>query len=260
MIESLPKISRRLFLPVLAILCTASCRSAPPEKLEYRIVNTLPHDPAAYTQGFQWMEGLLYESTGHYGQSSLREVDPTDGKILRRRPLSKDVFGEGLTFHKGELWVLTWKENTAYVFDPATFGFLRSYQYEGEGWGLTSDGNQLIMSNGSNRIVFRDPGDFSITRTIEVSDAGRPVDKLNELEWIGGEIFANVYTSQRIARISPENGRVTGWLDLSGLRNLLPQPNRAEELNGIAHDPDTGHLWVTGKNWPLMFEIELSAR
>ncbi len=248
-----------ILLPLVLCLSAASCDPAA-EKIEFRIVATRPHDPGAFTQGFQWSDGRLYESTGLYGQSSVREIDPADGKILRRRPLAREVFGEGLTLHNGELWVLTWKENTAYVFEPATFKFLRTHTYEGEGWGLTSDGKQLIMSNGSSSLNFINPGDFSVARTLEVTDGNRPVDRLNELEWVDGVVFANVFETERIARISPESGRVTGWLDLSALRNLLPRPNRAEVLNGIAHDPATGHFWVTGKNWPLMFEIELPAK
>jgi glutaminyl-peptide cyclotransferase len=248
-----------LLLPLAACLSTASCNPQA-EKLEYRVVSTQPHDPAAYTQGFQWSAGRIFESTGLYGQSSLREIDPATGRVVRRRPLAKEVFGEGLTLHNGELWVLTWKEQTAYVFEPETFKFLRTYRYEGEGWGLTSNGQQLIMSDGSSTLKFINPTDFSVTRTLQVMDGKQPVDQLNELEWIDGQIYANIYTTHRIARISPETGRVTGWLDLSGLRNLLPRPNRAEVLNGVAHDPDTGHLWVTGKNWPLMFEIELTTQ
>lgn len=254
-------IFRKLVLwPLIAIACLgmASCGKSAPEPLTYQIISTRPHDPEAYTQGFQLIDGRLFESTGLYGQSSVREVEPASGKILRKRPLSKQVFGEGLTLHNGEIWVITWKEHTAHIFDRESFKLLRSHSYQGEGWGLTSNGTHLIMSDGSNLLKFRDAKDFSVVKTLEVMDGTQPVKYLNELEWIDGEIFANVYMTDRIARISPKDGQVTGWLDLAGLRNLLPKPNRAEVLNGIAHDPKTGHLLITGKYWPQMFELKIS--
>ena len=251
---------RRLLPFIAAVATLASCQKTLPEQLAYQVVSTRPHDAAAYTQGLQSVDGRLFESTGQYGESSVREVDPATGKILRKRPLAKQVFGEGLTLHDGEVWVITWKENTAYAFDRETFKLLRSFPYQGEGWGLTSNGAQLIMSNGSSKISFRNPKDFSVVKTLKVKDGTRPVDRLNELEWIDGEIFANVYMTDRIARISPADGQVTGWLDLAGLRNLLTKPNRAEVLNGIAHDKATGHLLVTGKYWPQMFELKISKK
>jgi glutamine cyclotransferase len=248
--------------PLLAVICTslASCGKSAPEPLAYQVISTRPHDPDAYTQGFQLIDGRLFESTGQYGQSSLREVEPATGKILRKRPLAKQVFGEGLTLHRGEIWVLTWKELTANVFDRESFKLLRSHDYQGEGWGLTSNGSHLIMSDGSNLLKFRDPKDFSVVKTLGVMDGTHPVKNLNELEWIEGEIFANIYMTDTIVRISPKDGRVTASLDLAGLRNLLPKPNRAEALNGIAYDPKTGHLLITGKYWPQMFELKISTK
>ncbi len=244
----------------IAVIALASCQKNVSEKLTYQIVSTRPHDATAYTQGLQLLDGRLFESTGQYGESTLREVDPTTGKILRKRPLAKTVFGEGMTILHNELWVLTWKEGIAYVFEPDTFKPIRSHVYQGEGWGLTSDGKQLIMSNGSSDLKFINPKDFSVQKTLSVKDGNAPVSQLNELEMIRGEIFANIYQSDRIARISPESGQVTGWLDLKGLKNQLTQPHRADVLNGIAHDQATDHLLVTGKYWPEMFELKLSKK
>ena len=218
----------------LVLMAPVSCHKAPPAQLAYQVVSSRPHDGDAYTQGFQISDGRLFESTGQYGESSLRELETASGKILRKRPLAKQVFGEGLTLLQKELWVLTWKENTVYVFEPETFKLIRSHTYKGEGWGLTSDGTQLIMSDGSSELKFINPKDFSVGKTLEVTDRGRPVNQLNELEYAGGQIFANIYTTGMIARISPEDGRVTGWLDLSALRRQLSPPGKAEVLNGIA--------------------------
>jgi glutamine cyclotransferase len=249
------------FAPLAAaVLALTSCQKSAPEQLGYQIISTRPHDPTAYTQGLQLTGGRLFESTGQYGESTLREIEPATGKILRKRPLAKTVFGEGLTIINREMFVLTWKENTAYVFEPDTFKPIRSHTYQGEGWGLTTDGKQLVMSDGSSDLKFINPKDFSVQKTLSVRDGALAIDQLNELEWVDGEIYANIYLSDRIARISPEDGRVTAWLDLAGLRNLLSRPNRAEVLNGIAYDAKTGHLLVTGKYWPQMFEIKISSK
>ena len=249
---------KRFLFPLAgACLAFASCQKAAPEQLGYQVISTRPHAPDAYTQGLQLVGGRLFESTGQYGESTLREIDPATGKVLRRRPLAKNVFGEGLTILNDQMWVLTWKENTAYVFEPDTFKPIRTHTYQGEGWGLTNDGKRLIMSDGSSTLKFIDPKDFSVTGTLEVTDGNQPLSNLNELEWIDGQIFANVYLTDRIARISPETGDVTGWLDLAGLRKQLPGPHRAEAFNGIAYDPATGNLLVTGKYWPRMFEIKV---
>jgi glutaminyl-peptide cyclotransferase len=241
------------------IFALSSCQKAP-DILTYEVLSTRTHDPLAYTQGLQLSGGRMFESTGLYGQSSLRELDPATGEVLRNRPLAKTVFGEGLTLFNQQLWVLTWKEKTAYVFEPDTFKLITSYPFEGEGWGLTSDGSHLIMSDGTNVLKFMNPGNFTVMKSLEIMDGDRPVKLLNELEWIDGSIFANIYLTDRIARISPETGLVTGWLDLSGLRKQLGTGNRAEVLNGIAHDSKTGHLLVTGKHWPKMFEIKIGEK
>ena len=243
----------------LVILATAGCakKSVAPANLTYEIVSVIPHDPDAYTQGLQIAGGRLLESTGQYGQSSVREVNRENGAILRKRNLPAHVFGEGLTLIGDELWVITWQEKTAYVLDPSSFRTLRNHTYEGEGWGLTHNGSELIMSDGSATLKFRSPKDMAVKKSLSVTEQGRPQKQLNELEFIKGSIFANVYTTDRIARIDPDSGEITGWLDLSALRAQLPKPNRAEALNGIAYDAETGNLLVTGKYWPRMFEIKL---
>ncbi len=243
----------------IAVFALSACQKTP-DSLTYEVVATRVHDPAAYTQGLQLTGGRLFESTGLYGQSSLRELDPKTGDVIRNRPLAKTLFGEGLTLLNHQIWMITWKEKTAYVYEPEDFKPIASYPYEGEGWGLTNDGKQLIMSDGTNILKFINPNGFSINKSVEVMDGDRPVKMLNELEWINGSIFANIYLTDRIARISPETGMVTGWLDLSGLRKQLGTRNRAEVLNGIAYDEKTGHLLVTGKFWPKMYEIKIGEK
>jgi glutamine cyclotransferase len=248
-----------VFRPLAALSLVAvlgSCERAP-ETLGYKVVSSRPHDAACFTQGLEFHDGRLFESSGGYGNSNLREVDPATGKVLRRRPMAASQFAEGITVLNNELWVLTWKENTAHVLEPDTFKFIRSHRYEGEGWGLTNDGRMLIMSDGTSTLKFIDPKDFSVKRSVEVTRKGRPVDQINELEMVDGMIFANLYTSGEVIRIDPKDGRVTGTLDLSALRRQLPRPNQADVLNGIARDPATGNLLVTGKLWPLMFEIQV---
>ena len=245
---------------VCAIAALASCQKSVPDTLSYQIISTRPHDDSAYTQGLQLLDGRLYESAGQYGESALREIDPANGKVLRKRPLAKTVFGEGLTILGKEMWVLTWKENTVYVFDPETFKPIRSHTYQGEGWGLTNDGKQLVMSDGSSDLKFIDPKNFSVVKTLPVKDGKTSVKNLNELEMVDGQIFANIYQTDRVARISPETGLVTGWLDLKGLKHQLSSPNRADVLNGIAFDKATGNLLVTGKYWPQLFEIKISKK
>ncbi|MES2923666.1 MAG: glutaminyl-peptide cyclotransferase [Verrucomicrobiota bacterium] len=252
--------NRLLGLLTIASLALTSCQKAQPEKLGYQIISTRPHDGSAYTQGLQLTGGRLFESTGQYGESTVREVEPATGKIIRKRPLAKTVFGEGLAIIGQEMWVLTWKENTVFVLETDTFKPIRTLTYKGEGWGLTTDGKQLILSDGSSDLKFINPKDFTVVKTLAVKDGKSSVKNLNELEWIDGQIFANIYLTDKIARISPETGEVTGWLDLAGLKNQLTAPGRAEVLNGIAYDAATGNLLVTGKYWPQMFEIKITKK
>ena len=241
----------------IAGLAFTSCQKSEPDRLGYQLISTRSHDTTAYTQGLQMTGGRLFESTGLHGESTVRELEPATGKILRKRPLAKTVFGEGLAIIGQEMWVLTWKENTVYVLEPDTFKPIRTHTYKGEGWGLTTDGKQLVMSDGSSDLKFINPRDFTVMKTLAVMDGKSSVKNLNELEWLNGQIFANIYMTDKIARISPESGQVTGWLDWAGLRNQLTKPNRAEVLNGIAHDAASGNLLVTGKYWPQMFEIKI---
>lgn len=250
----------RLLVTLAASLALASCHKSAPDTLSYQIVATREHDRGAYTQGLQLVKGRLFESTGQYGDSTVRELEPSTGKVLRKRPLAKNVFGEGLTVMDNEMWVLTWKEKTVYVLEPDTFKPIRTHTYQGEGWGLTNDGKQLIMSDGTATLKFLNPKDFTVIKSLEVKDGKQPVRMLNELEYVDGQIFANIYQTEQIARISPETGQITGWLDLKGLRRQLAPPGNAEVLNGIAHDPSTGHLLVTGKYWPQMFEISIGKK
>jgi len=249
-----------LFLHLLAVLSLCSCKKAVPEVLGYQLISTRPHDPDAYTQGLEFLKHRLFESTGMYGESTLREVNPTSGEMIRHRMHAASVFGEGLTILNGELFVLTWKEGCAYVFEPDTFRYIRKHNYTGEGWGLTNDGKHLIMSNGTNELKWIDPKSFRVVKSLAVKDGEKPIKHLNELEWIDGQIFANVYMTEKVVRISPEGGRVTGWLDLSDLRTLLKPIGKSEVLNGIAYDKENGHLLVTGKYWPQMFELKLSPK
>jgi glutamine cyclotransferase len=242
---------------LVAAIALVSCQKPAPKELSYQLVATRPHDASAYTQGFEFHHGRLFESAGQYGESALREIDAASGKVLRKRSLAKNVFAEGLTVFGEELFILTWKENTAFVLDPESFKPLRTLRYAGEGWGLTHDATHLIMSDGTSTLRFLNPKDFSVVKKLDVRDGNSPVNNLNELEMVDGQIFANIYQSGKIARISPESGQVTGWLDLRGLKNQLTPRGRAEVLNGIAHDPSTGNLLVTGKYWPQMFELKL---
>ena len=223
----------------------------------YQIVHTYPHDQQAYTQGLIYLDGHLYESTGLNGQSSLREEDLETGRILQLRDVPSKYFAEGLAPWGSTLIQLTWQSHVALVYDRSTFRFLRSLSYEGEGWGLTADDKELILSDGTATLRFLDPLTFKVLRRVTVADHGRPVDQLNELEFIHGEIYANIWHSDSIARIAPATGKVLGFIDLSG---LLPASRRSSPeavLNGIAYDTAHDRLFVTGKLWPSLFEIRV---
>lgn len=227
-----------------------------PAALGFKVVAAYPHDPNAFTQGLAIDAGRLYEGTGLYGASTVRRVDLASGRPEKQRALNMRYFGEGIAILGGLLYQITWQNGVVVVYDLETFEVVRTMQYEGEGWGLTHDGKELIMSDGSAVIRFRDPVTFAVVREIEVRDDGVPVDKLNELELIDGEIWANIWYDDRIARISPATGEVLGYLDLS---SLYPKSARGSEavLNGIAYDAAAQRLFVTGKNWPQLYEIEI---
>jgi glutaminyl-peptide cyclotransferase len=221
----------------------------------YQVVAEYPHDPGAFTQGLLYSDGVLYESTGLYGESTLRRVELATGDVLVRKNLGDQYFAEGLALWGDHLLQLTWRENTCFRWDVVTMWPEGSFGYTGEGWGLTHDGRQLVMSDGSSTLTFRDPDTFAVLGSRIVVDGVVPVEDLNELEWIRGEVFANVWYTDLIARIDPDTGRVIAWIDLSGLLN--PPPPIDDVLNGIAWDDASQRLFVTGKRWPSLFEIEL---
>ena len=224
----------------------------------YRVKNRYPHDPEAFTQGLLvGPDGYLYESTGQYGSSEVRRVEIKSGKVLQRTKLNPKHFGEGLAHLGDRLVQLTWQSGEALVYDCKTLGSKKSWRYEGEGWGLTEHEGRLLMSDGSSKLSWRDPKDFHEVAKFEVTDGGQPVTQLNELEWIDGEIWANVWQSNYLAVIQPQDGKVKAWVDMSGLMSPA-QARRADVLNGIAFDPKGHRIFVTGKLWPVLFEIEIT--
>jgi len=244
-------------LLLVAGLAAALPRGATPPVSGVRVVNTFPHDPRAFSQGLVIADGTLYEGTGQHGESSLREVELTTGRVLRFVPLTRDYFGEGIAVHGDRIYQLTWKNRIGLIYDRQTFAPISSFRYSGEGWGLTTDGEHLIMSDGTATIRFLDPKSFDVVRRIDVRAGRDRIDKLNELEYIHGEIWANVWYSDRIARIAPKTGEVTGWVDLSPLYPARERPSREHVANGIAYDAAAKRLFVTGKHWPKLYEIAL---
>ena len=223
----------------------------------YEVVNTYPHDAQAFTQGLIFQDGALLESTGLEHHSTLRRVELQTGKVLQKVDVPPYFFAEGMTLFNGKIYQLTWKGEKGFVYDPKTFEKTGEFKYAGEGWGLTHDADSLILSDGTDEIRFIDPNTQEVKRKISVRDAGRPVEEINELEYVRGEIYANVWHDNRVARIDPRDGRVAGWVDLSGL--LKPGEVSDEEavLNGIAYDEQGDRLFVTGKLWPKLFEVKL---
>jgi glutamine cyclotransferase len=247
--------------PVLLALCLALAAADSTHAADgYRVVNAWPHDPHAFTQGLVYIDGHLYESTGLNGRSTLRMVDLTTGQVQQRVDLPQQYFGEGLTAWGSTLIQLTWQNRVAFVYDRFSFRQLRAIPCPWEGWGLTEDGKSLILSDGTPTLRFLDPDTFHELREITVRDRGKPVDKLNELEYIHGEIYANIWYSDRIARISPATGAVLGWIDLSGLLTSAERTDPDAVLNGIAWDAAHDRLFVTGKLWPKLFEIKIVPR
>ena len=233
----------------------------PPENLtpvySYHVVASYTHDPRAFTQGLAIADGALYESTGLYGESSLRRVDLPTGDVLHMRTLPDSLFGEGIAVREERIIQLTWRSRVGLVYDRESLELLQQFRYDTEGWGLTHDGDRLILSDGSSTLYFLDPNSFAELGRVAVYDSNGPVTLLNELEYIGGEVFANILQSDRIARIDPKSGKVIGWIDLRGLLDGVPGSAAAGVLNGIAYDEARDRLYVTGKNWPRLFEIEL---
>jgi glutamine cyclotransferase len=235
---------------------TANADKGSVPKYGYEIVNTWPHDNEAYTQGLVFHEGKLLESTGQEGKSSLRRVEPESGKVLKKVDIPRPYFAEGITLLKGKIYQLTWQHQLGFIYD-ADLEKLGEFSFRSEGWGLTNDGSSLIMSDGTNRIRFLDANSFQVNRTISVLDGPTPIASINELEYVHGEIYANIWHKELVARIEPQTGRVVGWIDLTGLRALSGANENEAVLNGIAYDDHNDRLFVTGKLWPKLFEIRV---
>ncbi len=243
---------------LLAIAIAGAAKPLGSQIQGYEIVHTYPHDSRAFTQGLLYVDGHLYESTGLRGQSSIRMLDLNTGRVLQKYDLPADYFGEGLTDWGSTLVQLTWQAHKGFVYDRFSFALLRTFSYDGEGWGLTHDDKQLIMSDGTSYLRFLDPKSFRETRRIHVTtENGQEIPDLNELEYVRGEIYANIWHSDRIARISPKTGKLLGWIDLNGLRDPSTTANPDAVLNGIAYDAKENRLFVTGKLWPKLYEIKV---
>lgn len=250
-----------VYVLVLAIAALGAAPFSAPQRLAapvhaFRIVATYPHDPSAFTQGLVYAGGELYESTGLQGESTLRRVEIATGRVLQQITVPDPYFAEGLALVGDALVQLTWQHRLGFVYDRGTFAQRRTFSYKTEGWGLAYDDlSRLVMSDGSDRLTFLDPRTQAPVRTLAVTDAGRPVSRLNELEWVENEIWANVWTTDRIARIAPATGEVMGWIDLA---TLWPRSQRlppADVMNGIAYDRAGKRLFVTGKKWPRLYHI-----
>ena len=221
---------------------------------KYEILNTYPHDTAAFTEGLTYSNGSLFESTGGYGASSLRKEDLETGQILQEYRLPDQFFGEGLTQINNELLQLTWQANTGFIYEKNTFDLIGNFSYATEGWGLTYDGSNLIMSDGTSNLYFLNPTTYQVVRQVNVLDGNNSITYINELEYVNGDIYANIWLTEKIAIINPQNGQIKGWIDMTGL--YQPQGSN-DVLNGIAYDQQSNRLFVTGKNWPNLYEIKI---
>ena len=249
---------------LLAVLCMGCCANLGSSidinaipVYTYQVLNTYPHDQSAFTEGLVFEDGVLYEGTGLYKYSNLRRVKLETGKILQIRELSNQYFGEGITIYGNKIIQLTWKSHLGFVYDKYNFELIQEFNYPTEGWGITYDGDFLIMSDGTSTLHFLDPETFEEMSQIEVYENDIPVTKINELEYVQGEIFANIWLTERIARINPLTGQVIGWIDLKGILSPEDYSEKVDVLNGIAYDAKNNRFWVTGKFWPKLFEIEL---
>jgi glutaminyl-peptide cyclotransferase len=250
---------------LIAAVLLAGCACGPASEAGevpqygYEVVHTYPHDPGAFTQGLFYLNGFLYEGTGLPGESSIRKVRLETGEVLQKRDIPDPYFGEGIIAWKDRLLELTWQAQAGFIYDLGSFAPRGEFQYPGEGWGLTQDGKRIIMSDGTPQLRFWDPETLKELGRITVTDEGRPVKDLNELEWVKGEIYANIWCQDRIARIDPATGKVTGWISMAGL--ATPDGHfvegQGDVLNGIAYDAQGGRLFITGKKWPKLFEIKL---
>ena len=249
-----------LFAAFAEVVLSQSTRptgsSAPPE-YTFRIIRSFPHDPTAFTQGFAYRDGFLYEGTGLKGRSSLRKVSLETGEIMQQVGLAPEFFGEGIALLKNEVVQLTWQSQTGFIYRLSDFRLLRRFTYSGEGWGLATDSREIFMSDGTSEIRVLDPDTLAEKRRFTVHDGDTRIKELNELEFVEGELFANVWQTDRIARISPQSGKVVGWVNLKGLLSPIYRLEPGAVLNGIAYDSKRKRLFVTGKLWPKVFEIEL---
>jgi glutamine cyclotransferase len=245
-----------LGLVMVVVLNEKPVGSSTPINYTYEVIRTYPHDSDAFTEGLVFSNGFLYESTGLYGNSSLRRVDLETGQVLQTHRLPDQFFGEGIAIVNNTIVQLTWQSHTGFVYDENSFAILKNFTYPTEGWGLTYNGSQLVMSDGSANLYFLDPQTFEKTWQIEVHDNIGPITNLNELEYVHGDIYANIWLQTRIAIINPQTGQVKAWINMTGLQNpAIQDPNSL--LNGIAYDAKGNKLFVTGKMWPQLFEIKL---
>lgn len=248
----MPRVLRLLFL----LLCVAAPALAEAPLLEPVVLAELPHDPTAFTQGLLFHQGLLYESAGKYGRSEVRAVDPDSGRVLRRTKLASKYFAEGLALVNGRLALLTWQEHVGFFLGLQDLKISGSFSWEGEGWGLASDGRRLVASDGSDSLRVLDPKSMAAVRRVPVRDGAAPVREINELEFVNGLLWANIWMEDRVAVLDPASGRVRAWIDLAPLRTRLANPE-AEATNGLAYDPDSGRLFATGKYWDKLFVLGL---
>jgi glutaminyl-peptide cyclotransferase len=242
---------------LLLLPCQAQTPARKTPEYTYKIVKAYPHDRSAFTQGLEFHNGFLYEGTGLNGKSTLRKVRIEDGQVLQKIDLSAEYFGEGITLVGGEIVQITYQTQTGFVYGLNDFTLRRKFKYVGEGWGLTNNGREIFFSDGSAEIRVLDPKTLAEKRRIKVHDGAKPIDQLNELEWVEGELFANIWGTDRIARIAPQTGAVTGWVDLAGILSPMYRTQAVDVLNGIAYDAAKKRLFVTGKLWPLLYEIQL---
>ena len=252
-------------LALFLVLCVLLCLGPPTNADEasnipiysYKIINTYPHNTDSFTQGLVFDKGILYESTGLNGRSAVQIVDLQTGEIVKSHKIADKYFGEGIAIVDNRIIQLTWRAQKGFVYDKKSFDVLNTFKYDTQGWGITYDGKYLIMSDGSNALQFIDPRTYKLRGKLEVYDGSRKVGKLNELEYIDGNIYANVWGTEKLAIINPKTGQVTAWIDLSGLLTKEDKKNRIDVLNGIAYNQEKQTLYVTGKLWPKLFEIEI---
>ena len=249
---------------LIAVAAVVACACGPASQAGdgipeygYEVVHEYPHDPQAFTEGLFYLDGFLYEGTGLNGSSSIRKVKLETGEVLQKRDIPEQYFGEGIINWKGRLLEMTYKSEVGFIYDLASFTPKGEFHYPGEGWAFTTDGKRIIMDDGTPQLRFWDPETLRETSRLTVTDDSGPVKNLNELEWVKGEIYANIWQTFRIARINPETGKVVGWIDLTGILSPADQAGHVDVLNGIAYDAQHDRLFVTGKMWPKIFEIKL---